>query len=383
MFRFLLVLLISTANLAIAKPRARDLGIAFSGEPGPMNAITDVKGVEVGHLTLIAGESKLGTINGVTRTGITAIWPKGNRRIEGVPAGWDTYNRNGEMTGVAYMDDSGLLEGPVVLTNTESVGVVRDSVVQWFIRHFPVVDEAWLPVVGETDDSWLNDMYGANITRNHVFEVLDHTSGGPVAEGNVGAGTGDVTFRFKAGIGTASRKLPDGYTLGVLVQSNFGRREDFRLAGIPIGDQIKDLMLIENPLPKMYPIPKKHEEHSINVIIATDAPMLPHQLKRVAKRASGGLARLGSIGRNSSGEFFVAFSTQQPKHEKNGIEHWKGLSVEKMDPFFQAVTDATEEAVVNTLAAGETMTGMNGDKVFAVPWDRVLAILKYHNLLKK
>lgn len=370
------------ATALAGKPRARELGIPFRGTPGKRNAITDVTGVEVGQVTLKRGESRKGVINGVVRTGVTAVWPRGNKSLAGVPAGWYSENANGEMAGVHVIDESGLLEGPVVMTNTQSLGTVRDAVSEWFIRHFPIVDEAFLPVVGETDDSWLNDLYGFHVKREHVFEALDGAKGGDVEEGSVGAGTGDVTFHFKAGIGTASRKLSNGYTIGALVQSNFGKRDELQIAGIPIGPEIKDLEIVENPFPKMYPVPKKRAERSIVIVLATDAPLLPHQLKRIARRAGYGMARLGSLARNTSGEFFLAFSTVPPKKKKNGTEVWTGMPIETMDLFFDGAIQSVEEAILNALAAGETMDGVNGNKVYGMPWDRVQAILKRHGRLE-
>jgi L-aminopeptidase/D-esterase-like protein len=254
--------------------------------------------------------------------------------------------------------------------------------VKWFIKHFPIAEESFIPVVGETDDSWLNDMYGFHIRPEHVFQAIENAKSGPVEEGNVGGGTSNVTFHFKGGMGTSSRKVAGGYMLGVLVQSNFGRRQDFRIAGIPIGKKITDLEIIENPFPKMYPAPKKKAEKSIVVTLATDAPMLPHQLRRIAERVGLGMSRVGSIGRDSSGEFFVAFSTVQPKNNKKNTQTWEGVTLDKMDDFFEAAVDATEEAILNALVAAETMEGVNGNKVFAVPWDRVLPLLKQHNLLQ-
>lgn len=373
-----LLSLLLTHSLAFSKPRARDLGIPFDGAPGPLNAITDVKGVEVGHVSLITGESKVGLVAGVARTGVTAIWPV-RRKIEGVPAGVYSLSANGEMSGAHYVDEFGLLEGPVLMTNTESLGVVRDAAVGWFTKHFPIVEEAFLPVVGETDDSWLNDMYGFHVKKEHVFQALDSTKTGPVAEGNVGAGVGGHTFHFKGGIGTSSRKVEGGYTVGVLVQSNFGRRSDMTIAGINVGKEIKDLEIIENPAPPT----ARRTDGSLVGIVATDAPFLPNQLKRIAKRVGLGMARLGSLGRSSSGEYYLAFSTVKPKQGRNKVLSWSALPEEKIDPFFEATIQATEEAIVNGMVAAETMAGVNGNKIFAMPLDRVLPILKRHGRLTK
>jgi len=366
------------SGIAHAKPRARELGIPFEGTPGPLNAITDVKGVEVGHVTLISGVSKRGIVDGVARTGVTAVWPI-KKNISPLAAGVFTENGNGEMTGYAVIEETGLLEGPVMMTNTQSVGVVRDATVEWFIKHFPVVEESFLPLVGEVDDSWLNDMYGFHVKKEHVFKALDSTKSGPVEEGNVGAGTGGHTCHFKAGIGTASRMVGGGYTVGVLVQSNWGHRTEMRIAGIRIGEVIKDLEIVENPMP---PKPRR-TDGSIVVVIATDAPFLPHSMKRIARRAGLGMARLGSIGRHASGEFFIAFSTAKPETGKKGIENWTALPLGKIDLFFEATVQAVEEAIVNAMVAAETMHGVNGNIIHAMPLDRVLPILKQHAVLKK
>src|SRR5262245_6593388 len=292
-----------------SKPRARDLGIPFDGTPGALNAITDVKGVEVGHTTLISGEGKLEVGKGPVRTGVTAIHPRGKSSNDPVFAGWFSLNGNGEMTGTTWIEESGFLEGPVMITNTSSVGVVRDAVIAWQLRQFSKTMQPWgLPVVAETWDGWLNDISGFHVRQQHVFDALDNARSGPVAEGNVGGGTGMVCFEFKGGIGTASRKLNErqgGYTVGALVQSNFGLRPQLLIAGAPVGRELTDGAF------------RQRENGSIIIVVATDAPLMPHQLKRLARRAAMGLARTGSSAGNSSGDIFVAFSKANPNAAKS------------------------------------------------------------------
>jgi len=283
------------------KPRARDLGIPFEGRPGPLNAITDVKGVLVGHVTLNRGEGE-----SAVRTGVTTVLPVGRSFDRRVPAGWFTLNGNGEITGTAWLEESGFLEGPAMITNTHSVGVVRDAVVRWGVIHFPGTETFSLPVVAETYDGLLNDINGFHVRAEHAYQAIEIARAGGVPEGNVGGGTGMVAYEFKGGIGTSSRVVTIGgkeFTLGVLVQSNYGRREQLRVAGVPVGREIPDLM----------PTRPKKKDGSIIVIIATEAPLLPHQLKRLSRRVSLGLGRNGSISMNSSGDLFVAFSTALPR----------------------------------------------------------------------
>ena len=353
---------------ALAAPpetaRARDLGVPFTGDPGPLNAITDVKGVEVGHRTLIEGSS--------VRTGVTAVLPLGKSFPRRVFAGWFALNGNGEMTGTTWITESGQLEGPVMITNTHSVGAVMDAVVKWSLRHETVPGAFSLPVVGETWDGRLNDINGFHVGPEDVDAALDTASTGPVAEGNVGGGTGMVAYRFKGGIGTASRVLEaeeGGYTIGVLVQANFGLRQRLRIAGVPVGREIPDLM----------PERGKTEgrEGSIIVVIATDAPVLPFQLNRIAKRAALGLGRNGSIAANSSGDIFLAFTTADTKSIAP-------LENDDLSPIFLASVRATEEAIVNALVAARTMTGVNGNKVHALPHHRLREVLgKYNRLAPK
>ena len=366
-----------------AKPRARDLGIPFEGTPGPLNAITDVKGVEVGHTTLISGAGKLEVGKGPVRTGVTAILPRGKESTDQVFAGWFSLNGNGEMTGTTWVEESGFLEGPVMITNTHSVGVVRDSVIAWRVEHGqPAESEYWwsLPIVAETYDGFLNDVNGFHVKPEHVFQALQSARSGPVPEGSVGGGTGMICYEFKGGIGTASRKLDDnlgGYTVGVLVQCNCGGREQLRIAGVPVGREIPENRVWAQRLPS------GHEDTgSIIIAVATDAPLLPHQMKRLARRASLGLARTGSISGNGSGDIFIAFSTANPSASKpTGIRQLQMVPNDQMGPLFEATVEATEEAIVNAMVAAETMTGADNHKAEAIPHDRLRQALKKYNRL--
>jgi len=362
------------SGLAESKPRARDLGVPFDGTPGANNAITDVKGVEVGHATLISGSGKLIVGQGPVRTGVTAILPRGKDSLDPVFGGWFTLNGNGEMTGTTWLEDSGFLEGPVMITNTHSVGVVRDAVIAWRIRKAPpdANGYSWsLPVVAETADSDLNDMDGFHVKPEHVFHALDSAHSGSVEEGNVGGGTGMICNEFKGGIGTSSRVLDSrfgGYTVGVLVQCNYGRRSQLRIAGVPVGKEIP-----EHPV-------RDEDIGSIIIVIATDAPLIPTQLKRVARRASLGLGRLGSFAGDGSGDIFIAFSTANPgAADVKGVRDLKMLPNERMNTIFLAAVQATEEAVVNAMVAAETMTGINDRTVIALPHDRLREVLKKYN----
>ncbi|MBI4462564.1 MAG: P1 family peptidase [Acidobacteria bacterium] len=366
------------ASLASAgeKPRARDVGIPFEGTPGPLNAITDVAGVEVGHSTLISGEGSLRVGHGPVRTGVTAILPRGRGSTELVFAGWFSLNGNGEMTGTTWVEESGFLEGPIMITNTHSVGVVRDAVIAWRVQHGPPDESGYwwsLPVVAETWDGYLNDITGFHVKPEHVFEALESARAGPVAEGNVGGGTGMVCHEFKGGIGTASRKLEanaGGYTVGVLVQCNYGLRRQLRIAGAPVGQELKENLVWQE------------ENGSIIIVVATNAPLLPHQLKRLGRRASLGLARMGSISGNGSGDIFIAFSTAntQPTSPPQ-VAQAAMLANERMNPLFEATVQATEEAIVNALVAAETMTGVNNRTVVALPHEKLRQVLKkYHRL---
>lgn len=359
-----------------AKPRARDLGVPFNGTPGPLNAITDIAGVEVGHTTLIAGEGRLEVGKGPVRTGVTAVLPRGKASSDPVFASWFTLNGNGEMTGTTWVEESGFLEGPVMITNTHSVGVVRDAVIAWQMKNSDQVTQQWsLPVVAETWDGFLNDINGFHVKPEHVFRALDGARGGPVAEGNVGGGTGMIVYQFKGGIGTASRKVNQqlgGYTVGVLAQANYGVRSQLIVAGVPVGKEIKDLAL-EQP---------EKDRGSIIVVVATDAPLMPHQLKRIVKRTAMGIARNGGIGGNSSGDIFIAFSTANPRASRqSGLANLQMFPNERIDPLLAATVQATEESIINAMVAAETMVGVNGHKAYALPHNRLREILKKYNRL--
>jgi len=375
--RFLAALLLVPSTLhAQARPRARDLGVPFDGAPGPLNAITDVAGVTVGQTTIVAGQGKLVVGQGPIRTGVTAIFPRGKTNGDPVFSGWFTLNGNGEMTGTTWVEESGFLAGPVLITNTHSVGIARDAVIEWLVAKG--FDFDWsLPVVAETWDGSLNDINGFHVTKQHVFQALDSARGGPVVEGNVGGGTGMICNQFKGGIGTASRRLSaarGGYTVGVLVQCNYGLRARLSIAGVPVGQEIPDLLPTRDTLPT--------ERGSIIIVIATDAPLLPHQLKRIAKRASLGVGRLGGTGGNTSGDIFIAFSTANPGAAKpDSTRALTMLPNERISPLFEATIQATEEAIVNAMVAAETMTGADGLRVYALPHDRLRAALRKYNRL--
>jgi len=377
-------LVVATGHLsAQSRPRARDLGVPFDGTPGPLNAITDVAGVTVGHSTIIAGDGRLVVGRGPVRTGVTAVFPRGATNGDPVFGGWFfggwfTLNGNGEMTGTTWIEESGFLAGPVLITNTHSVGVVRDAVIEWLVHKGFEFDWS-LPIVAETWDGSLNDINGFHVTKEHAFAALDSARGGPVREGNVGGGTGMICNQFKGGIGTASRRLSadrggGGYTIGVLVQCNYGSRARLSIAGVPVGQEIPDLLPTRDTMPS--------ERGSIIIVIATDAPLLPHQLKRVAKRASLGVGRLGGTGGNPSGDIFVAFSTANPGAAKPDANvSVTMLPNERISPLFAATIQATEEAIVNAMVAAETMTGINGMRVYALPHDRLRAALRKYNRL--
>ncbi|MBB4633447.1 P1 family peptidase [Sphingosinicella soli] len=366
--------------------RARDLGVPFAGTPGAYNAITDVAGVEVGYVSLISGEGKLERGKGPVRTGVTAVLPRGKESRTPVYAGWDTSNAAGEMTGTVWLEERGLFDGPVMITNTHSVGVVRDAVVKWLADvNWP---GAWFaPIVAETYDGRLNDINGFHVKTEHAIRAIETAASGPVAEGNVGGGVGMQCFGFKGGTGTASRVVEvDGkaYTVGVLVQCNFGMREWLRVAGAPVGEDLAKKYLAEKPAVEtaahtmMGPA-----DGSIIVVMATDVPMLPHQLKRLAKRAAAGMGRMGDAGSDGSGDIFVAFSTANGNLASvgGGVISVETLSNEKLTPIFEAATQATEEAITNVLVAAETMTGANGYKVHRLPHAELRAILKKYGRL--
>jgi D-aminopeptidase len=366
----------AAAFVATGVPRARDLGVPFEGTPSDLNAITDVRGVEVGQTTLVEGEGKLVIGLGPVRTGVTAILPLGKANSNTrVPAAVYSFNGNGEMTGAEWVEESGFLEGPVLLTNTHSVGVVRDAVVEWGTKKFPDTENFSLPVVAETWDGELNDINGFHVKKEDVFSALDHAKSGPVEEGNAGGGTGMRAFGFKAGTGTSSRTIVIGeehFCLGVLVQANFARRDNLMVAGVPVGKEIPDLQPV---------FPKELEkEGSLLVVIATDAPLLSPQLKRVVKRAALGMARTGGISTNSSGDLFIAFSTAVPA-ELGIREQWSTLKNNELDPLLAAAAQATEEAIINALVAARTMQGINNNTFYALPHERLREILRKYNRL--
>jgi L-aminopeptidase/D-esterase-like protein len=390
----LLLLLFLTVDSSIAREpiplptgatrtvRARDLGIPFDGTTGPLNAITDVAGVEVGTTTLIKGEGKLEVGKGPVRTGVTAIVPRGQASLnDPVYAGFFSLNGNGEMTGTAWVEESGFLEGPILLTNTHSVGVVRDSAIAWRVGHgTPDSSGYWwsLPVVAETWDGYLNDVNGFHVTREDVFHALDSAHPGPVEEGSVGGGTGMICYEFKGGNGTASRvveiktdkaKATAAWTVGVFVQANCGRRPNLTIAGVPVGKEITRNAVYSQ------------DTGSIIIVVATDAPLLPNQLKRLARRATLGLARTGAYSGNGSGDLFLAFSTANPGafDPSQPIHSVQTIPNDLLDPIFEGVVQATEEAIVNALVDNHDMTGVDGHHVDALPHERLKALLKKYN----
>lgn len=377
------IVLTSLSFAADPKPRARDLGVPFDGIPGPFNAITDVAGIEVGHTTLISGSGRLKVGVGPVRTGVTAILPRGKANLnDPVFAGWFSLNGNGEMTGTTWVDESGFLDGPVMITNTHSVGVVRDAVIQWRVQRGPPDESGYwwsLPVVAETWDGELNDTNGFHLKPEDAFHALDSAHGGPVEEGNVGGGTGMICSEFKGGIGTASRVVKVGdsrYTVGVLVQCNYGIRSQLRIAGAPVGKEIQ-----EGADRKQF---QDKDLGSIIIVVATDVPLVGQQLKRLARRAALGLGRNGSFSGDGSGDIFLAFSTANPGAGKpTGVHQVAMLANDELDPVFLATVQATEEAIINALVAAETMTGINDKTVIALPHDRLREVLKKYNRLAK
>jgi L-aminopeptidase/D-esterase-like protein len=342
------------------------------------NAITDVKGVEVGYSTIITGSGKNIRGKGPARTGVTAILPRG-RNNQPVFANWYTLNGNGEMTGPTWVTESGFLEGPVMITNTNSVGVVRDAVLKWYVKTGWYKEDFWYtyPVVAETYDGFLNDIYGFHVKEANAFEALDNAKSGIPAEGNVGGGTGMMCLGFKGGTGTSSRKIKIGdstYHVGVLVQSNFGGKYNFNIAGVPVGRELKDTLNYEF---KAAPSYRQEGDGSIIVVVATDAPLLPHQLKRIAARVPIGVGKVGGRGENGSGDIFIAFSTANTNaFTRSGVEKVELLANDQINPLFEATVQATEEAIINAMAAAETLEGINGNKAYALPVKRVLEILK-------
>jgi len=361
-----------------AKPeRARNLGVPFDGTPGPLNAITDVKGVEVGQTTIIRGEGPLKVGEGPVRTGVTVVFPRGKVDPEPVYAGWFSQNGNGEMTGTTWVEESGMLETPVAITNTHSVGVVRDAEIAWGVKRGFVKNDDWsLPVVAETWDGWLNDINGFHVKPEHAVQALDGARGGAVEEGAVGGGTGMVCYGFKGGIGTASRVLTKeqgGYTVGVLVQCNCGRRKQLMIAGVPVGKEIGEGVPYASNMPGS---DERGDVGSIIIVVATDAPLLPHQLKRLARRATMGLARTGSTSGNGSGDIFIAFSTANEGADKMpGPNKVEAMANDSLNPVFQATVEATEEAIVNAMVGAKTMTGIDGHIAIGLPHERVRELM--------
>ena len=371
------------------KPRARDLGVPFDGNPGPFNAITDVRGVDVGYSTIISGSGANEVGKGPVRTGVTAIFPRGKEsKISPVFANWYSLNGNGEMTGTTWVTESGFLETPIMITNTNSVGVVRDAVLKWYVDTDWYRGEDWwytYPVVGETYDGFLNDIYGFHVKEQHVLEAIENASGGKIAEGNVGGGTGMMCLGFKGGTGTASRVLRIGdstYTVGVLVQANFGRKPSLTIAGVPVGKELLDTLNNELKLPpQSY---RKEGDGSIIAVVATDAPLLPHQLKRIAQRVPLGIGRTGGYGTNGSGDIFIAFSTANPKaFQRSEFTRVELLPNDLISPLLEATVQGVEEAIINAMIAAETLEGINGNKSHALPHDLLIETLKKYNRLEK
>ncbi len=373
----LALLFLAQIFLYAQKPRARDIGIPFNGKPGPFNAITDVKGVEVGYSTIISGSGKNIRGKGPVRTGVTAILPRGKYNNP-VYANWYTLNGNGEMTGTTWITESGFLEGPVMITNTNSVGLVRDAVLKWFVKVGWYKEDFWYtyPVVAETYDGFLNDIYGFHVKESNVYEALDSAASGKIKEGNVGGGTGMMCLGFKGGTGTSSRivKIKDStYTVGVLVQSNFGSKHNFSIAGVPVGWELRDTLNDEFKAPPSY----QPGNGSIIVVLATDAPLLPHQLKRIAARIALGVGKVGGRGENGSGDIFISFSTANPTaFQRDSFTKIIELPNDLINPLFEATVQAVEEAIINAMIAAETMEGINGNKAHALPHKRVIQILK-------
>ena len=405
-----LVLSVAIATTANAQTSARSLGVPLSGNPGPNNAITDVAGVEVGHATIISGSGRLQVGKGPVRTGVTAILPRGRQGHDSVFAAWFTLNGNGEMTGTTWIRESGILETPILITNTHSVGIARDALIEWLRAHGRNFSWA-LPVVAETWDGLLNVLNGFHVTREHVFAALDSARGGPVVQGAVGGGTGMICNGFKGGIGSASRKLSErggGYTVGVLVQCNYGNRRILRIAGVPVGE------LVANDAPWCYltdaapqserlqnvpmctlttaptPVREEYQEPeydlgSIIIVVATDAPVLPHQLDRIVKRAALGIGRLGGIASNGSGDIFIAFSTanREAVAKADGTTTVTMLPNDRIDFLFEATVQATEEAILNAMIAANDMVGLNDLRVPALPETKLKELMqKYHGQTK-
>ena len=378
-----ILLLVACCHIVAQKPRARAIGIPFDGTPGKYNTITDVKGVEVGYSTIISGTGKNIRGKGPVRTGVTAILPRG-RNNNPVFANWYSLNGNGEMTGTTWVTESGFLEGPIMITNTNSVGVVRDAVLKWYVKKGWYNEDFWYtyPVVAETYDGFLNDIYGFHIKESNAYEALDSAKSGLLKEGNVGGGTGMMCLGFKGGSGSSSRviKIKDStYTLGVFVQANFGRKRNLTIAGVPVGKELIDTLNNELKAPPSY----QPGDGSIIVVVATDAPVLPHQLKRIVQRVSLGIGQVGGQGTNGSGDIFIAFSTANPTaFQRANFTKVDVLPNDEINPLFEATIQATEEAIINAMVAAETMEGINGNKSYAMPHQLVIDILKKYNRIK-
>jgi L-aminopeptidase/D-esterase-like protein len=381
--------LLSCYQVYSQKPRARDLGIPFVGTPGAFNAITDVQGVEVGYSTIITGKGENTVGNGPIRTGVTAIFPRGKaKKFSPVYANWYSLNGNGEMTGTTWVTESGFLETPIMITNTNSVGVVRDAVLKWYVDTDWYSGEDWwytYPVVAETYDGFLNDIYGFHVKEKHVLEAIENSSSGQIAEGNIGGGTGMMCLGFKGGTGTSSRvlKIKDSsYTVGALVQSNFGAKRNLSIAGVPVGVELKDtLNSVFNGPPKSR---RQEGDGSIIVIVATDVPLLPHQLKRIAQRIPLGIGIVGGRGSNGSGDIFLAFSTaNEGAFNRDDIASITSMPNDLLMPVFEATVQVVEEAIINAMIAAETMEGINGNTSYAIPHDVLVETLQKYNRIKK
>lgn len=387
-----IAILIFALNLSFAiaqKPRARDLGVPFDGTTGQWNSITDVKGVEVGYSTIISGSGENIVGKGPVRTGVTAIFPRGKaQKFSPVFANWYSLNGNGEMTGTTWLTESGFLETPIMITNTNSVGVVRDAVLKWYVDTDWYKGEEWwytYPVVAETYDGFLNDIYGFHVKEEHVLEAITNAKSGKIAEGNVGGGTGMMALGFKGGTGTSSRIINYGdssYTVGVLVQANFGRKPNLTIAGVPVGKELLDTLNNELKLPpQSY---RKEGDGSIIVVVATDAPLLPHQLKRIANRVPIGIGLTGGIGTNGSGDIFIAFSTANPEaFQRYDFSEVNMLPNDLIDPILEATVQSVEEAIINAMIAAETMVGINGNKSYALPHGLLKDVMKKYNRLNE
>ena len=382
--KLICLLLLIQSSIFGQKPRARDIGIPFDGITGKFNAITDVKGVEVGYSTIISGQGKNIRGKGPVRTGVTAILPRG-RNNNPVFANWYSLNGNGEMTGTTWITESGFLETPIMITNTNSVGVVRDAVLKWFVKTNWYNEDYWYtyPVVAETYDGDMNDIYGFHVKESNAYEALDSAKSGYIKEGNVGGGTGMMCLGFKGGTGSSSRvvKIKDStYTVGVLVQSNFGSKKNLTIAGVPIGKELKDTLNYEIKAPPSY---RDEGSGSIIVVVATDAPLLPHQLKRIAARVALGIGIVGGRGGNGSGDIFIAFSTANPTaFQRENFTKLDELPNDLINPLFEGTVQAVEEAIINAMVAAETMEGINGNKAYGLPHKLVIDLLKKYNRIK-